>query len=286
MTDVGAEKLGLIAGAGVFPLEFARAARRAGRSVHAVAFRDLTDPLLSREVDVLHWLYLGEVEKLISTLVEGGVREAVMAGKVPKRLLYEDPRPLRPDARAIALLSGLPDRGDDSILGALASAFEAEGVTLRPQAEWVPELFAGPGPLGAHAAGPEAWADFIYGWPIAKAMGRMDIGQAVVVERGAVLAVEAIEGTDALIRRAGELSREGACLIKVSKPAQDPRFDLPAIGPDTLIAMLESGVTALAFEAFQTIILGREELVARADEHNIPLIGIGPEGPARMDHAG
>jgi DUF1009 family protein len=279
MKDGGAKRWGLIAGAGHFPLEIADAARLRGLEVLAIAFPGLTDPALERGVDELRWLHLGELEKLLSAFAEVGIRDAVFAGKVSKRHLYGEVGALRPDARALELLAGLADRKDDSILGALADLLGQAGVALHPQLELVPELVAPAGPLGRCAPSPSQLEDLRFGWPIAKAIGKLDIGQTLVVEKRAVLALEAIEGTDEAIRRGGRLGGGGACAVKVAKPGQDPRFDLPAIGLGTLVAMLEAGVGALAFEASCTIILERSELVARADSEGIALLGVGPEGP-------
>jgi DUF1009 family protein len=266
--------LGLIAGRGRLPGELARAARRRGRRVLAVAFEGETDPGLAADVDRLVRLHLGELGALLDVLREAGASEAVLAGKIAKTHMYGDLRALRADARALALLSRLGDRRDDAILGALADTLEAEGIRLLPQAELVPELLAPEGPLGRVLPGAEQRRDVAFGWQIAKAMGGLDIGQTVVVRDRAVLAVEAIEGTDAAIRRGGQLGRAGACVVKVAKPKQDPRFDLPAVGSDTLDALLEARATVLAVEAGATLVLDREALVARADAAGVALLGV------------
>ena len=264
--------LGLIAGRGSLPLEVARSARGRGRPVAAIGFHGQTDPRLAEEAEIT-WLHPGEVGAALAALRGSGVSEAVMAGKVPKAGLYADPAALRPDAEALALLSSLRDRRDDSILAALADWLEERGIRLLGQAELVPGLVGGEGPLGRTALGPKQRADVAFGFPIAKTIADLDIGQTVVVKDGAVLAVEAIEGTDAAIRRAGQVG-EGACVVKVAKPRQDPRFDVPAIGPDTLAAMLEAKASALAFEAGRTLVLERAALVRAADGHGIALVGV------------
>jgi DUF1009 family protein len=271
--------LGLIAGEGSLPLEIARAARRRGRAVAAVAIRGLTAPELADQVSRLCWLNLGEVGRLFAFLREAGVCDAVIAGKVSKTFLSRGLEALRLDARGLELLGRLADRRDDSILVMLAQALEQEGVRLAPQAALVPELLAEEGTLGRVQPTPEQWRDIAFGWPIAKALGGLDIGQSIVVQERAVLAVEAIEGTDAAIRRAGELGRPGACVVKVAKPDQDPRFDLPTVGPGTLASALEAGVAVLAFEARQTLVLERSRLVERADAHGVALVAVGSEGP-------
>jgi DUF1009 family protein len=263
--------LGLIAGRGSLPLEVARSARGRGRPVAAIAFHGQTDPKLAEEAEIT-WLHPGEVGAALAALRGAGAREAVMAGKVPKAVLYAGPA-LRPDAEALALLSRLHDRRDDSILAALADWLEERGIRLLGQAELVPGLLGGEGPLGRTELGPEQRADVAFGFPIAKTIAGLDVGQTVVVKDGAVLAVEAIEGTDAAIRRAGRIAA-GACVVKVAKPRQDPRFDVPAIGPDTLTAMLEAKASALAFEAGRSLVLERAALVQAADGHEIALVGV------------
>jgi len=269
------EVLGLIAGRGSLPLEVARSARGQGRPVAAIGFHGQTDPKLAEEAEIT-WLHPGEVGAALAALRDSGVSEAVMAGKVPKVGLYADPAALRPDAEALALLSNLRDRRDDSILAALANWLEERGIRLLGQAELVPGLVGGEGPLGQTALGPKQRADVAFGFPIAKTIAGLDIGQTVVVKDGAVLAVEAIEGTDAAIRRAGQVG-EGACVVKVAKPRQDPRFDMPAIGLDTLAAMLEAKASALAFEAGRSLVLERAALVQAADGHGIALVGVAAE---------
>lgn len=268
--------LALIAGRGRLPLEVARAARRRGRRVEAIGFPGETEPALEAEVERLTWLHLGELGALLGTLRKAGAREAVLAGKVPKTLLYGDPSRLRPDATALALLARLRDRKDDSILGALARFLQEEGVRLGAQAELVPELVAGEGVLGRVAPTPAQRADVAFGWPVAKAIGGLDVGQTVVVHERAVLAVEAIEGTDEAIRRGGLLGGPGACVVKVAKPGQDPRFDLPAIGADTLDVMCEVRAAVLAVEAGATLVLDRERLLAAADAAGIAVLGVAP----------
>lgn len=271
--------LGLIAGGGTLPREIARAARAAGRSVAAAAFRHITAPELAAEVNRLCWFHLGEMGRLAGFFREVGVRDAVIAGKVSKTLLYGGLEMLRPDSRGLELLERLGDRRDGSILSVLAQALEEEGVRLAPQAALVPELLTGEGVLGRVEPTAEQWRDIAFAWPIAKTVGGLDIGQSVVVQQQAVLAVEAIEGTDAAIRRAGWLGGPGACVVKVAKPNQDPRFDLPTVGPGTLDSVLKARAAVLAFEAYRTLVLERSRLVERADANDVALVAVGPEGP-------
>ncbi len=275
-----ASPLGLIAGFGRFPVQLARAARRHGRAIAAVGIHGLVDPGLEAEVDAFTELRLGEVARLFATLREAGVRDVVFAGKVPKTLLAR-PEELHLDARALALLHGFADRKDDSILGALADAIEAEGFVLLPQLALAPELTATEGPVGGVEPTPAQLADAAFGWPVAKSLGELDVGQTVVVQDRAVLALEAIEGTDAAIARGCALGRPGACVVKVAKPRQDPRFDVPAVGPATLRSMAEGGAALLAVEAGATLLLERESLIAEADAAGIAVVGLSGPPEAR-----
>jgi DUF1009 family protein len=275
--------VGLIAGLGRFPLEVARGARRNGHRVAAVALQKLSDPALEAEVDTLSWLYLGELNRLFAFFRDAGVEKVVMAGKVPKTSLWKDPSAFRPDPRAIALLESLADRKDDSILGTIAKAIEAEGFRLIGQVDLAPELWAPEGVIGKIPPTEEQLGDIAFGWPIAKAIGDLDIGQTVVVRGRAVLALEAIEGTDAAIRRGCTLGEKGAVVVKVAKPKQDLRFDVPTVGPDTLATLVECGAGALAVEAGRTVVLEREAIARTADEHGISIVGIDAERPAWED---
>lgn len=270
--------IGLIAGDGRFPLEIARAADRRGVEIAAVAFPGITDEALAREVAQVSWQPLGQLQAAVDFLRGAGVGRVVMAGKVSKVHLARGADDLQPDARARALLGALPDLRDDSILGALADFLAAEGIGLAPQTDLVPELLAPEGILGRVQPTSAQCADVAFGWPIAKRIGGMDIGQTVVVHERAVLAVEAIEGTDEAVRRAGKLARPGLVIVKVAKPDQDLRFDLPAVGLETLEAAGEAGAAVLAFEAGKTVIFDRAELVRRADAGGIALIGARSDG--------
>lgn len=270
--------LGLIAGRGRLPLDIARAARGRGLPVAAVAFHGETDPALAGECDRIVWLHLGEIGALLAWLHEAGVEEAILAGKILKTGLFRDLSLLRPDARALSLLSGLQDRSDDGILGAVADALAEEGIVLKPQAELVPELLAGRGQLGHVAATEGRVRDAAFGWRVAKALGAVDVGQTVVVRERAVMSLEAIEGTDAAIRRGAALGGPGVTVVKVAKPRQDPRFDMPAVGPDTIAVLAEGKAAALAVEAGRTLVVDRARFLRLADEAGIAILGLGPDG--------
>lgn len=273
MASPDSEVLGLIAGQGAFPLDVARAARRAGRRVACVAFEGKTDPGIEAEVERITWIHPGEVAVGIAAFLDAGVRALVMAGKVPKLELLANPDGLRLDAQASEALGELDDRKDDSILGKAAEILDKLGIELLPQWALVPEVLAGEGALGALEPSAAQRADIDFGLPIARALGGLDIGQTVIVKDRAVVAVEAIEGTDAAIRRAGELA-SGACVIKVAKPDQDPRFDVPAIGLETVRSAAAAKVAVIAFEAGATVVLEREALVAEADACGIAVVGV------------
>ena len=267
------EALGLIAGQGEFPLTVARSARRRGQKLVCVALRELADPAIEQVVDDVTWIHLGEASTGIAALRQAGVGEAVMAGKVPKHVLYGDPGALRLDGSAARVIDALHDRRDDTIMLAIADFLARAGIRLLPQWSLSPELLAGSGPLGKLEPSPAQRADIAFGFPIAKRIGELDIGQTVVVKERAVLAVEAIEGTDLAIRRAGQIAA-GGCVVKVAKPAQDPRFDVPAIGPVTVESLLAAKADVLAFEADATIVLERDEVVARADASGLVIVGV------------
>jgi DUF1009 family protein len=271
-------RLGLIAGDGRLPLEVARSARAVGREVCAIGYPGITDPALEQEVDSLAWLSLGELTKLLSEFSQKRVSEAVMVGKVSKLHLYRDVEQHQPDQLARELIAGIGDLQDNSILVAIARLLRQEGVELLPQAQFCSTLVAPPGILGRSTPSRAQVEDIEFAWPVAKWLGEMDIGQSVVVESRAVLAVEAIEGTDAAVRRGGDLGSGSATLVKVARPGQDVRFDLPTIGPETVRVMIEAGVMALALEAHCTIILEREELLGIADANGIPIVVLGSDG--------
>jgi UDP-2,3-diacylglucosamine hydrolase len=273
------EVLGLIAGQGVFPLEVARTARRRGVRVACVALRDQTRPEIEDAVESITWIYPGEVGAGLAAFRAAGVREVVMAGKVTKSDLFQDPGALRLDADAAGLIGGLADRKDDTILGKLADFLEALGLHLLPQYALTPELLVPAGVLTKTAPSEAQRADIAFGFPIAKRIGDLDIGQTVVVKDRAVLAVEAIEGTDAAIRRAGAIAA-GACAVKVAKPSQDPRFDVPTIGPGTVAVLAEARIAVLAIEAGATVVLEREAVVREADRHGIAIVAVALDGSA------
>src|SRR5438874_10892695 len=265
------EWIGLIAGNGRFPLLFAENARRLGYRVSAVALTGETDPSLEGAVDRLHWIALGQLGRLIKAFKKDGVRQAVMVGGVKKTHLFSG---IRPDLRSLALLRRVTVRKDDSLLRALASELEDEGIRIRESTFGLDGLLVDEGTLTRRSPTKREWGDIEFGWEMAGAVGRLDIGQCVVVKDRVVVAVEAVEGTDEAVLRGGKLARLGAVVVKRFKPQQDRRFDLPAIGPGTIRAMADCGAAVLAIEAGRAVFLDREEAIAAADATGIAVVGV------------
>lgn len=262
-------EVGLIAGSGQFPLLFAHAARQASVRVLAVGFDGETDPTLSRYVDEFHLLKLGQLNRLIKTLKSAGITHAAMAGAINKTRIYAK---IRPDWRAVRFINKLRNKKDDSLLRALAEELESEGILIQPSTIFLPELLAPEGILTRRKPNRREQADIAFGWSLAKAIGRLDIGQCLVVKNQAVLAVEGIDGTDATIMRGGRLCREGAVIVKVSKPLQDLRFDVPAAGSDTIEVMKRVNARVLVLEAGKTLLFDRERTIDAADAAGISII--------------
>ncbi|MGC9196702.1 MAG: UDP-2,3-diacylglucosamine diphosphatase LpxI domain-containing protein [Syntrophobacteraceae bacterium] len=262
-------EVGLIAGSGQFPLLFAHAARQASVRVIAIGFDGETDPTLSKYVDEFHMLKLGQLNRLVKTFRNAGISHAAMAGAINKTRMYLK---IRPDWRAVRFISRVRNRKDDSLLRALADELEAEGILIQPSTIFLPELLAPEGILTRRKPNHREKADIGFGWTLAKAIGRLDIGQCVVVKNRAVLAVEGIDGTDATIMRGGRLCREGAVIVKVSKPMQDMRFDVPAAGADTIEVMKRVNARVLVLEAGKTLLFDRERTIDAADSAGISII--------------
>jgi len=264
-------KIGLIAGKSKFPLIFAQAAREQGLEVVAAAHHGETDPGLATLVDAIRWVYVGQLGKIIKFFQQTGVTQAVMAGGITKGRLFSH---LRPDLRALKILSRVSHVGDDGILRAVAAEMENSGITIVSPTLLLTHLVAPVGVLSRRRPSAAEMADVRFGWHLAKEIGRLDIGQCVVVRRQACLAVEAIDGTDATIRRGGTLAGEKAVVVKVSKPSQDLRFDVPAVGLDTITVMVEVKASVLAVEAGKTLIFDRTEMLQAADRAGIAIIGL------------
>ncbi|MBL8023498.1 MAG: UDP-2,3-diacylglucosamine diphosphatase LpxI [Elusimicrobia bacterium] len=262
--------LGLIAGNGQFPFLLAQEARRQGRSVVVAAIEGETDPALEKEVDVFHWMKLGQMKRTIQIFKDAGAHEAVMAGQV-KHVSIFDLRHL--DLTAVKILATLPNKKTDTLLGAVAEAFAKEGIRFLSSTVYLADRLAPEGSLTSLRPTAEQQRDIHFGFRTAKSIAWLDLGQTVCVKDQAVLAVEAIEGTDACIRRAGTFA-PGFTVAKVSKPRQDVRFDVPVIGLRTLESLKAAGAAVLALEAGKTLLFDKELFVQGAQEAKIIVIGV------------
>jgi len=264
--------IGLIAGGGRFPLLFAESARRAGHRVVAVAHRSETDPALAGAVDAITWVKLGQLGHVLAALREGGATQSVMLGAITKRRFFAD---AMLDATGLKVLARIAIRSDDNLLRAMARFLEEEGVPITDPTPFLADRLAPEGVLGRYRPSDEELADARYGLELARGIGRLDLGQTVVVKDRVALAVEALEGTDACIRRGGELAPSGGVVaVKAVKPHQDRRFDLPAVGPDTVEALLAAGGRVLAMEAGATLVMDLPIMVEKADRGRIVLLGV------------
>lgn len=264
-------KIGIIAGSGQFPKLFATAAKAKGYSVYAAAYLKETDPALQNIVQKIEWLHLGQIKRLIKFFKKNNVKEAVIIGAIKKTRMFTD---VRPDTKAISIIARMRHTHDDGILSAFAEAIEQEGICIRPSTFLLPELLAESGLWTKRKPSKTEKKDVEIGWEIAKEIGRFDIGQCVVVAGGSVLAVEAIDGTDATIKRGGELGKGNTVVVKVCKPNQDTRFDIPAIGAQTIETMHAAGAKTLAIEAGRAVVFDKQKMVNLANKHKIAIIAL------------
>lgn len=264
--------LGLIAGNGKFPLLFAAEAKRAGYAVIAVAHRGETDEKISVVADQVTWVYVGQLGKIIRSFQRANVTEAVMAGGIRKVRLFGN---FRPDVRGARFLAKFKSREDDTLLRGVADELAAEGIRIVESTLCLPDILCGEGVLTKRQPDQKQWDDVKFGFHTAKEIGRLGIGQTVIVKNQVVIAVEAVEGTDAAIERGGALVRGGCIVVKVSKPHQDLRFDVPAVGVDTVTRLSSVGGAVLALEAGKTLLLERERLLSQADSDGIAVVGVG-----------
>ena len=262
--------LGLIAGNNAYPLILAREARAAGvKRIVAAAFTGETDPALAELVDDIEWMRVGQLGRMIAYLKEKGAREAVMAGQIHPSNLFN----LRPDLKALMLLGKLRTRNAETIFGAIADELAKAGVTLLTATTHMEKYLATEGVIAGGRLSRREQEDVRFGFEIAKQVSALDIGQTVLVKGGTVLAVEAFEGTNEAIKRGGALGRKGAVMVKVTKPRQDLRFDVPVIGLQTLLAAAEARVRVLAVEAGRTLLLDRDAMKEEAQRRGITIAG-------------
>ncbi|HEY6211973.1 MAG TPA: UDP-2,3-diacylglucosamine diphosphatase LpxI [Vicinamibacterales bacterium] len=268
-------KLGLIAGNGRFPFLVLAAARGAGHDVTVIALKTETFPeleALAKEPPAapLHWISIGQLGTCIRLLKEAGVEQAVMAGQVKHTRIFAD---FMPDATLLDVLVHLRAKNTDSLINGVAEALNKHGIQLLDSTTFLQPLMAREGVLTGRAPYDDEQKDLAFGYKIADAVAGMDIGQAVAVKSAAVVAVEAMEGTDALIARAGQLAGAGVRIVKVAKPNQDMRFDVPVIGVSTIKAMAAIGATTLSVDAGRTLMIDGDEIIKAADEAAIAIVG-------------
>jgi DUF1009 family protein len=265
------KKLGLIAGNGKLPLIFATEARREGYDVVAVAHRGETLGELEKIASSVTWIYVGQLGKIIRTFQRAGVTQAVMAGGIRKVKLFGN---FRPDFRGARFLARLKSREDDALLRGIAAELESEGITVLESTLCLSQIMPREGVLTKRQPSAPQMEDVRLGYTVAKEIGRLGIGQTVIVKDRVIVAVEAVEGTDAAIRRAGVLAKAGCVVVKASKPGQDLRFDVPAIGVETIRTMEQAGAKILAVEADKTILLEQDELLREADRAGIAVVAV------------
>jgi DUF1009 family protein len=263
------ETLGIIAGNGVYPRLLADAARRAGiKKIVAAAFTDETDDRLAAKVDEIQWMHVGQLGKLISWFRSAGVANAIMAGQIAPKNLFD----LRPDWKTLLLLARLKRRNAESIFAAIGDELARAGITLLPATSFLEDCLAPAGLIAGRKLSPREEDDITFGFEIAREVSRLDIGQTVIVKNGTVLAVEGFEGTNETIKRGGTLGGKNAIMVKVAKPDQDMRFDVPVIGVATVNVAAEAHLRVIAIEAGRTLLLERETLIECATRSNISIV--------------
>jgi UDP-2,3-diacylglucosamine hydrolase len=262
--------LGIIAGNGVYPRLLADAARKAGvKKIIAAAFTDETDPVLVQHVDLIEWMRVGQLNRLLKFFNEHKVHHAIMAGQIAPKNLFD----LRPDWKALLLLGKLKERNAESIFAAIANELTRIDVELLPATTFLEDCLVPAGLIAGAKLSRREEEDVDLGWKIAKEIARLDIGQTVMVKNGTVVVVEAFEGTNEAIRRGGVLAREGAVIVKVAKPNQDMRFDVPVIGRETISVAAEAKIRVIALEAGRTLLLEKDEVILAAQRAKITVLG-------------
>jgi DUF1009 family protein len=263
------EKLGLIAGSGQFPILFSKNAVKKGFRVYTAAYVNEADPTLIQWSEKIQWLHLGQVKRLIRYFKQNNIKRAVMLGAIRKTRLFTD---VKPDMKAISIMAGMRHTHDDAIMRAFADSLEKEGIKIEASTFLLPELLATKGVWTNRRPSRSEKKDIALGYSIAREIGRLGIGQSVVVGGGSILAVEAIDGTDATIKRGGQLGKGEAVLVKICKPTQDFRFDVPAVGVQTIDTMSQYDVRALSIESGRTVVFDRLEMVHAANKNDISIV--------------
>jgi DUF1009 family protein len=263
------ETLGIIAGNGVYPFLLADAARAAGvKKIVAAAFTDETDPSLAGKADEIHWMRVGQLSRLINCFRTDGVSQAIMAGQIAPKNLFA----LRPDWKTLLLLAKLKRRNAEAIFSAIADELASAGITLLPATSFLQDYLAAPGLIAGPRLSRREEEDVAFGFEIASEISRLDIGQTVIVKTGTVLAVEGFEGTNEAIKRGGALGGKNAVMVKIAKPDQDMRFDVPVIGVATIEVAAEARLRVIAVEAGRTLLLERDAVLERAARAGISIV--------------
>ena len=262
-------RYGLIAGNGRFPFLVVEGARHTGVELSVVAIREETDPEIERIADRVLWVGIGQLGKMIRFFKAEGVRQAIMAGQVKHVQIFSG---ALPDARMLKMLLRLPRRNTDALIGGVASELAADGIELIDSTTFLTDLLPQPGVLTRRAPDKQEQANIAYGSEVAKEIARLDLGQTIAVRACACVAIEAMEGTDACIKRAGELVKGRLTIVKVAKPNQDMRFDVPVVGVPTIEAMTKARATCLSIAAGKTLMFDREEMIRLADKHKIAVV--------------
>lgn len=266
-------KFGLIAGNGRFPFLVADGARRAGVALAVAAIREETDTEIERVADTLTWVGIGQLNKMIRFFKREGVEKAIMAGQVKHVQIFSN---AIPDLRMLKMILRLPRRNTDALIGAVAAELAGEGIELIDSTYFIKDLLPEVGTLTRRAPDARERSDIEYGLGIAREIARLDLGQTIVVRASACVAIEAMEGTDATVRRAGELARGKLTVIKVAKPDQDMRFDVPVVGVPTIETMLAAGATCLSLTANKTLMFDREQMIQLANDRRIAILASPP----------
>lgn len=276
------EPVGIIAGTGDLPLHVAAQAVERGHRVLAIAFPGFTDPGIEGLANETIWLKLGHLQKAISALKARGISRVVMAGKIEKVNLMR-PWKLGLDRRSLRMIRSLKDWRDDTVLKAIAGELHRDGIVVDEITSWARNLMAPQGVLTRRSPSRRQWTDIAFGRKMARGIGELDIGQTVVVKNAAVVVVEAIEGTDKAIRRAADLDIRGTVVVKMAKPQQDMRFDVPGVGPSTIESMIIAGSEVLAIESGKTMISDFDAMIDEANKRKISVVGITVDGPLGAD---
>lgn len=263
-------KYGLIAGNGRFPFLVIEGAKKEDCELSVVAIKEETDPAIEDAADDVVWIGLGKLGKMISHFRSRGVSKAIMAGQVKHVQLFGG---AIPDLKMVRMLWNLPSRNTDALIGGVADEMQREGIELIDSTFFNKDLLAVEGVMTGRKPGKEEERDLAYGLSVANTIAGMDLGQTVVVRGGACVAIEAMEGTDAVIRRAGGLANGGLTVVKVAKPEQDMRFDVPVVGIPTIETMIDAGAKCLSVTAGKTLMFDREEMIRLAEGHGICIIG-------------